>query len=73
MKKNLPINLQNAKKPYQIQVEEINVNLEYMMNHKTFEQCMFNILKSKAINLSITDWKVGNSHSFFFYRKLQTW
>ena len=65
MKKNLSTNLQSAKKPYQIQVEGITVNLEYMKNNTTFEECMLNILKSKAINLSITDWIVGNSHYFF--------
>lgn len=50
MKTNLHTYLQNTKNPYQIQVEEINVNLEYATNNQTFEECMLNILKWKTIS-----------------------
>lgn len=39
--------LLNANNPYQIKVEDINVEMEYSDNNKTFNECMLNILKQK--------------------------
>jgi hypothetical protein len=40
--------LELMKNPYQINVEDIIVTMEYTKTNKTFNQCMLNILKQKS-------------------------
>lgn len=49
MEKNEKIKkyLSTAKNPYQINVENIVVTMEYAKKNKTFNECMVNILKQK--------------------------
>jgi hypothetical protein len=40
--------LELMQNPYQINVEDIIVTMEYTKTNKTFNQCMLNILKQKG-------------------------
>ena len=42
--------LSKVKNPYQINVENITVTMEYSKNNKSFNECIVNILKQKLKN-----------------------
>lgn len=38
----------NTKEPYTIKIDNMNIEMQYSKNNKTFNECMVNILKQKC-------------------------